>query len=691
MALTLPILPFVSSTAIKMSELSKENLSQAEKLAQWRKKRGDRLRMDGKPSTERRRPVLRPLPNRKTSDITTPLVTSKNLTVQSSVGKPTPFSNQSATTSSDSSRNSGFMLPTAASSRRSIGNLSGRPLTAQMDHSRLSSSLHRKSHGALSKPPMRAQRGSSISSSFLQLSDGTQLFSEPAECSEDDTLKVSMIHLTSPCLPDTSPLPFGSPTYIRLSSNKKKGEIGESIATINPKRVQLSNAVDAEAAEQKQPQVHSIDRTDSNQTEDVGRKQSGSFADNECPALNAALHEFSNINLSFDLDFSSEEEGSNHSPAHQKARLDRCRSRGLGPLLPIPSLRNDLESAPTTSGDSSAEILQEDQSPTLILDKQSNSTKVTGNNSELVNHATEDIIVESPDLMAPERTKTFELLLPIPSLRDDSPINVAKMRRRKSIYLTKRSPSSSDSDSANSLPLSRQRRNSPKHSDDIRNDDEKGLTPTTCRTTLQRDLPNALLRSMPSKAPECSIAPDEITLTPFQQNTTNVGDEASTSSLLDVAPRNNFEQKLSFEIIERTTGDDLASKWVDAMPLVKLKDRHILTAVPEETTSDTTVQILQNQLEEVLKENKELSDRLARYHRSYEDRVTPYRDLFEEWKKSKQQWKATEAAHQQLVQEVQDKFSQALQLSLQKCQDLQAQLQASHSRIRELEAHKPTS
>eukprot|EP00977_Amphora_coffeiformis_P028077 scaffold34688_cov234-Amphora_coffeaeformis.AAC.6 len=726
--------------------------------------------------------------------------------------------------SSDKSRSS-FLQPTSSSSRKSSVGGQTRPLSHTKlsdNHRRFSSSItsRRKSGGLLSRPPVRLSTPSSVSSSFQQLSDRPHgLENDNGDDEEDDHhrqagVSVKSITIASPRLPMTSPLAVFSPAET-TTADKGTGHSPDETSIggleIEPRNNLHSRtqgdmfSIDINYAELKRRHVDHVELPSSSSREDRSERKrirafqevrstiqseeeekdeiaplnkSGSRReddaamtlssekklDEELPALNAALNEFSNLNLSFNLDSSSDEEQTSFRPC----RISRDRSRVLGPILPIPSLRDDFEEQTKTPKleTPSPTILEEESSPSFILSQLSLPSPFQATNAvsrELLDSANGSSLRSR--VSRDGSKKNLGLLLPIPSLRDD---------------LSEKKESSSPKDNADSMSSPKDSDESPisislpspaifpsrtirreKLSNVLETDEDDVIETRTSRAlrhrknrdlslllpvpSLREDLPDKNDVPSPPSNPTSPLnspaflpsSPLNATL-PAHKNTCQDGDplEDSSPQLLNELTGDQKGEFAEFDISSpvvedlpvrrrgresillptpliqkeedsgKVPGDDTpretdvshqvtqpedaeTSQCLDSMPLVKYKDRHVLAAVPEIDTP--AIEALQEQLSQVVTENRKQAERLARYNRSYEDRVTPYRNLFEEWREQKRRWAASEVSHNALVEEVQGKFAQALQLSLQKCQDLQEQLQASQERVASLEQQLETT
>jgi hypothetical protein len=363
--------------------------------------------------------------------------------------------------------------------------------------------------------------------------------------------------------------------------------------------------------------------------------------DEELPTLNAALDDFTNLNLSFNMDFSdSDEEG---DTAFHPPRVSRERTRKLGLLLPIPSLREELldgkKASPTSSALAKSNLSHRSKAnkpaPVSLRSESIQSPIDREAAANLQDTPQEDVkgrslILESPD----------DLLSPLGILQD-APMEI-------SIH-----------------------------------------SPIVHAPTLRRRGRLKLLLPIPSLREDETFSP--IAEANEQSEEEEMEDLHADASLRDVEPFKEATispetQRLDLperKLVDETSPDN--SSYLDALPLVKYKERHLLATVPEEIPDTSAIEALQDQVTRLLKENRQYAERWKRYNRSYEDRVTPYRTLFEDWRQQQRQWKATETSHQAMVAEVQTKFSTALQLSLQKCHTLQAQLDSAQDRVTELE------
>jgi hypothetical protein len=364
----------------------------------------------------------------------------------------------------------------------------------------------------------------------------------------------------------------------------------------------------------------------------------------ELPTLNAALDDFTNLNLSFNMDFSdSDEEG---GTAFHPPRVSRERTRKLGLLLPIPSLREELLEGKKASPMASALA-------TSHLPFRSKTNKrvslLPASDQSPIDRDTVPNLQDTPQEAVKSRSLVLEspddLLSPLGILPQDPPMEISILspivdeptpRRRGRLIMLLPIPS-------------------------LREDDTFSPIAETNEHSEEEEMEDS-----PADAPPADLEPSK------------EATESPESDRLDLP-------KIKHAI--QTSPDN--STYLDALPLVKYKERHILATVPEEIPDTAAIEALQDQLARLLQENRQYAERWKRYNRSYEDRVTPYRTLFEEWRQQQRRWKATETSHQAMVAEVQTKFSTALQLSLQKCHTLQAQLEASQDRVAELEGARP--
>jgi hypothetical protein len=364
----------------------------------------------------------------------------------------------------------------------------------------------------------------------------------------------------------------------------------------------------------------------------------------ELPTLNAALDDFTNLNLSFNMDFSDSDEEC--GTAFHPPRVSRERTRKLGLLLPIPSLREELlegkKASPMASALATSHLpfRSKTNKPVSVLpasDQSPIDRDTAPNLQDTPQEAVKSrsLVLESPD----------DLLSPLGILPQDPPMEISILspivdeptpRRRGRLRMLLPIPSLREDDTFSPIAETNE------HSEGEEMEDSHA------------DAPPADLE--PSK--EATVSP-----------ATHRLDLPKSKHAIQTSPDN--------------------STYLDALPLVKYKERHVLATVPEEIPDTSAIEALQDQLARLLQENRQYAERWKRYNRSYEDRVTPYRTLFEEWRQQQRRWKATETSHQAMVAEVQTKFSTALQLSLQKCHTLQAQLEASQDRVAELEGARP--
>ena len=667
---------------------------------------------------------------------------------------------------------------------------------------------------------MRLSTPSSVSSSFRQLSDKPHCFDDDDDNEDEDhhkaAVSVKSIMISSPKLPVTSPLSvFSSSGY---EENTNEGEVFEDcnrqtspmdqgsgkeskigfysqqgeLPTIDmnhhgglktcdvdhddlPKSSDCNSSMERRPSHILQEGVNVIVQSEGQKCEESrlnkSRRESNPATtlstenelDKDLPALNAALNEFSNLNLSFNLDSSSDEEGTSFRPC----RVSRDRSRVLGPILPIPSLRDDFEEKARTPRieTQSSPILEEESSPSFILSQSSLPSPFQATNAvsqELLDTA--NSCTRRSRASRDNSKKNLGLLLPIPSLRDDLS-DEKKSSPRDTTILTTSSKDSNESlpavssPSLSNVPNRTRRREELSDALETSEDSSKIRVAQISRNWKKRDsspivplpsprdcssdkndvLPMSPMKSLTSIS---SLSPMDAKL-PIHDDTYQdayphedrnetrsnelTGEKSKTASdefdqvdicspVLDEMPvrRRGRESILlptpllrkgdesgivtcdetsrrGAEMTEKVVQSEDAetSHCLDSMPLIKHRDRHVLAAVPEHDAP--AIEALQEQLAQLVMENRKQAERLARYNRSYEDRVTPYRNLFEEWRDYKRRWMASEASQNALVEEVQGKFAQALQLSLQKCHNLQEQLQASEERAAALEKQLGTS
>ena len=374
------------------------------------------------------------------------------------------------------------------------------------------------------------------------------------------------------------------------------------------------------------------------------------------------------------------------------SRAVRDRSRNLGLLLPIPSLRDDLSNntKQTTENESRGthgEGIKNDEIESLEMPSpfEQSRTPTQEDNSlsclPNIDEDDDDDDMENCYRTSRDRSRKLGPILPIPSLRDDSSNDksVASELDAKTerIGVHSKTPTDEYTGSPQDQTLNQ---NDEVSEDDSQGDDIDDYSNRLAKNMyappdepIQLELCSPMLENISSRRGRRSSIRHSIPLSRLDTN--------SSPAVLAESPINYCDQDFEKPFVEGSEKNNSSPHFLDSMPLVKYKDRHLLTTVPEESSDMSIVEALQKQLSEALKENRQQAEKLARYNRSYEDRVTPYRDLFEEWRQEKRRWRATEASHTALVEEVQSKFSQALQLSFQKCQDLQAQLQASEARV----------
>ena len=609
----------------------------------------------------------------------------------------------------------------------------------------------------------------SVSSSVVQLPGDIPNYSTMQEYEKEQEnssvlTSIQSIHLPSPRLPVTSPLNVFSLSYsLPLKQSSSSDWVSGSRCKIFIDAEEHNDREECSTVARNCQNGKQLIDDDSveHATEDVGFDEgqhedaapcslpSDNHLDEELPVLNAALNDFSTLNLSFNLELSS----SDDEAPFRSSRISRDRSRALGPLLPIPSLRNDPEFKESTPKESTHETSSRENTLEVFLE----SPWDESDQSVSTEH-----VMSKPSRSSRDRSRNFGLLLPIPSLRDD-----LSDRKPRMESANKEEAEEPDEDppspefpqySHNQMEtlesviefaddtLLQPTRSSRDHSrklgpilpiPSLRDDlsDEKSVTPTGDKRieinnqTIQKSPDLEFLSPLdttfsnnesfydaknidrnnrvPIPPPPSEILQLEICSPLIDEP---LVPRRRRQSILEISPLMPKEKETPTRerkllVVEESTDipNPLAvpveslrheeaecDRFMDSMPLVKYKDRYILTAVPEETQDISVIEALQEQLAEALRENRQQAEKLARYNRSYEDRVTPFRDLFEDWRQEKKSRRAAEAQNA-LVKEVQEKVANALQLSFQKCQDLQAQLQASQARVAELEGELQTN
>lgn len=568
-------------------------------------------------------------------------------------------------------------------------------------------SARRKSGGFLSQPAQRVtqQTPTSVSSSFAELPDDREyLANEP--------LTIHSIQLSSP--PVTSPLSV----FSHSDSLEKESRTNED-SEINENNLHSSDNNDpgetSEFTLDDKPVTEERDET-------PFTSRSRRNLEEDLPALNAALDDFTNLNISFNFDISSDDEDS-----FKRSRISRDRSRAFGPILPIPSLRNDIDTTKITPNQSTPIY---DQDDTTQLSASSQSARASPLDDlahsipplNLMEDEEEDLPDNKSLRTSRPRSRDLELLLPIPSLRDDLPYTKNDLSPAGDQNCSD-SPEDGQRSTGAGLPI--------EILENVIKMDEEVLVRHTRasrdRKNLGPLLPAPSLRDYPSDEKPPSSGPnpgileqsiqdqygkekfakespvgEQVPLpqllqldisSPFQDDTPARRRRRQSYASLTPAILKKDKESGSEPAIEESntcTAETLGvaakefSQHIDSIPLVKYKDRHILTVVPEEPQNTSVIEALQGQLAQALIENRQQAEKLARYNQTYEERVTPFRTLFEDWREEKQSRRAAEAQNA-LVQEVQEKVTNALKISFQKCQELETQLQASQQRVAELE------
>ena len=372
--------------------------------------------------------------------------------------------------------------------------------------------------------------------------------------------------------------------------------------------------------------------------------QEGGEELNDMPILESALAAFERTDLS---DFDWRKDGDDDDLLNSKLqrsvgrgrRSSRKRREQL--LLPIPSLREEF----TGVAERNDEKGESPMDPLVVLET---PTCLEGD-GKLFDWRNRSDSTPRESKTARRRTDNTVLLLPIPSLRDHdlTPPSAVNDKTVKDTGVPKIE--------GKSERLSA-RRNCRSH------------TPCTIRKSSATSSDGALVGT-----PELSPTLPDLT-TPKR-----LGDESPIVSM-ESSTRQNVP------LIETC----YAAPVEVYRPAVKVNEKSLLPTIVEGAAerSDDVISQLRDQVDALMVEKQNLTDRLAAIRKAYEDRVTPFRDVFEEKRTlllENRRYATEKKAVEDVVSELRTKMMSAVNKAVQKTVELQAQLDETNRRNAELQ------